>query len=134
MDTTSDQELKKSHARWESQHGHWLKDLEIWMTKHEDAREIIDSLERSLKTFAEQVEVHKAHIKDHHHLVQMNEEALAWRQQHPGKKGQGAARKVQKFQQRFHDLEEEVHELLRLTHSNVVDDIEKLADIFEQKV
>ena len=127
METSQDIKLSKDHARWESEHGHWLKDLEIWYQRHRDAQDLIDSMEKSLKEFSDQVEAHKSNVKHHRDVVKMHEAAISWHKLHPPKSGEGDDGAMHKFQEEVHLSEGQVHRRLLELHEKVANDIMKLA-------
>ena len=122
--------LKKDHARWESEHGHWLKDLEVWDARQQHAIEIFESLEKSLKSFSGQIEVHSSLIKNHKYIIKMHEDAISWQKEHPPKKVVEGEVDMHSFQQEIHSHEKERHEHLRKTHQEIVARIGELAESF----
>ena len=130
MEQTNQFNLAKDHARWESEHGHWLKDLAIWKDQHSDAREILDSIEESLQEFADHAENHLAQIKEHQNVVKLHEDAISWRKEHPRKKLGESAEGAHLAQQEIHDRELQIHEMLRRIHHKVADNVANLADTF----
>jgi len=122
--------ISKEHARWKSEHGHWIKDLEIWHARNLEAQDILDDMERSLKDFSNQVERHIVHIEKHGHLIRMHEDALAWRREHPPKKVDKNDSVSHQFQQKIHRKEYEIHESLRQIQNRLIDDVCKLGDTF----
>ena len=130
MKITEEVNLNKDHARWESEHGHWLKDIEIWYQRHRDAQDLIDAMAASLKLFSAEVEAHKSSIKHHRDVVKIHEAALAWHKDHPAKHGEAKDQAMHKFQEEVHLNEGQVHRRLLELHQEVANDIMKLAHKF----
>jgi hypothetical protein len=127
MEISRVQKTDKDHARWESEHGHWLKDIEIWYRRHRDAQDLIDSMKRSMQQFSEQVDAHRSHIKHHHEVVKMHESALAWNKLHPPKMKDVESESIHRFQNEVHQSEAKVHRQLMELHQKVANDVMKLA-------
>ena len=132
MHTSEAINLEKEHARWQAEHGHWLKDLTIWHRRHKDAQVILDELERSLKSFSEQVEAQRSHIEQHQEVLRMHEDAMLWRQQHGGtKKNIGfspAIDPVHRVQEDIHEQERSIHQQLAKMHETIRMDATRLAE------
>jgi hypothetical protein len=127
MEISRVQKTDKDHARWESEHGHWLKDIEIWYRRHRDAQDLIDSMKRSMQQFSEQVEAHRSHINHHHEVVKMHESALAWNKLHPPNIKDVESESIHRFQNEVHQSEAKVHRQLMELHQKVANDVMKLA-------
>lgn len=127
MEISKVQKTNKDHARWESEHGHWLKDIEIWYKRHRDAQDLIDSMKKSMQEFSDQVEAHRSQIKHHHDVVKIHEAALAWNELHPPRVGFMDSNSVHRFQEEVHHTEAQVHRKLMELHQKVANDVMKLA-------
>lgn len=119
--------VTKDHARWESEHGHWLKDIEIWYRRHRDAQDLVESMQKSMQEFSNQVEAHRSHIKHHSEVVKMHEAALAWNKLHPPKQSETNDSSMHRFQEEVHQNEAQIHRKLLETHQKVANDVMKLA-------
>lgn len=119
--------LNKDHARWESEHGHWLKDIEIWYRRHRDAQDLMDSMKISMRDFSDQIEAHRAHIKHHHDVVKMHEAAIAWNKLHPPRIKDTNNETMHRFQEELHQTEASIHRKLMEIHQKVANDIMKMA-------
>jgi len=127
MEISKIQKTDKDHARWESEHGHWLKDIEIWYRRHRDAQDLIDSMRKSMQEFSDQVEAHRSHIHHHHDVVKMHEAALAWNNLHPVKAKGSGNESMHRFQEEVHQSEAKVHRHLMELHQKVANDVMKMA-------
>ncbi len=127
METSQEKKLARDHARWESEHGHWLKDIEIWYRRHRDAQDLMDSMRKSMQEFSDQVEAHRSHIKHHHDVVRMHEAAMAWNSQHPPKVKETGNDSMHRFQEEVHQTEAKVHRHLMEIHQKVANDVMKMA-------
>ncbi len=125
VEPSIEQKMVKDHARWESEHGHWLKDIEVWYRRHRDAQDIIDTMKKSMKEFSDQVEAHRSSINHHREVVRMHEAAVAWIKQHPSKQVEGDS--MHKFQEEVHTTESLVHRKLLELHQKVANDVMKMA-------
>ena len=127
MEPSIEQKISKDHARWDSEHGHWLKDIEVWHRRHRDAQDIIDTMQKSMKEFSDQVEAHRSSINHHREVVRLHEAAMAWNKQHPSKRDEGEGDSMHKFQEEVHSTEGMIHRRLLELHQKVANDVMKMA-------
>jgi hypothetical protein len=131
MATIEAKGLEKDHSRWQSEHGHWLKDLTIWHQRHKAAQDIVDALECSLKEFSDQVEAQRSHIEQHNEVVKMHDNAMSWRREHPEKKKgatAGSSDPIHEFQTEIHQHEKDIHQQLAKMHEKIRTDAARLVD------
>lgn len=127
MEISKVQKTSKDHARWESEHGHWLKDIEIWYRRHRDAQDLIDSMRKSMQEFSDHVEAHRSQVKHHHDVVKIHEAAMAWNKLHPPKLRESGNDSMHRFQEEVHQTEAKVHRQLMELHQKVANDVMKMA-------
>jgi hypothetical protein len=125
VEPSIEQKLLKDHARWDSEHGHWLKDIEVWHRRHRDAQDIIDTMQKSMKEFSDQVEAHRSSINHHREVVRLHEAAMAWNEQHSSKHHEGDS--IHKYQEEVHSTEGMIHRKLLELHQKVANDVMKMA-------
>lgn len=126
----SNEHMSADHARWSSQHGHWLKDAKVWRSQHLDLldafREIeklIRKVERELLDNEHEVKIHEDEIRIHRTLGVLG--GLS------GKKGV-AAELAEVHNESFmrHKAEEQHHEAAKFLHEKIMTKIASLSDVF----
>lgn len=130
MQTISDTQIKRDHARSESEHGHWLKDLEIWENQTIRAEQIMTSMHTLIDEFNAQAETHKKFIDEHRQILRMHEDALSWEKDHPKKDDQTAAINLHNKQEEIHEEQRRVHATLQDLRNQIVGEVAGLAAVF----
>lgn len=127
--TTMPQDTQATeHARWESEHGHWLKDLRVWETKHQEIRDSVDGIIQALNKYDETVEQHSKAIQQHHEILKMHEDAMAWRREHHKRPTDDEAVSMHEIESEAHKSEKDAHATLKVLHDTVLQHAMTLVD------
>lgn len=123
----------REHARWESEHGHWLKDLRIWENKHQVIRHSVDRIIAALNSYDETVEKHAQSIRHHEDVLKMHEDAIAWRREHQ-KVAHEEQPNIREFENVMHAGEKDAHGKLRALHEDVLQEIDELSTKLQRNI
>lgn len=134
MSFPSKSEMHQAHARWQSQHGAWMGDVDRWRTESATAIEDLKRLEELYRAHDAALRAHAEEIRRHGDRLEAHEVALAeWEQ------GGLADRREAVVGQHFAQCQDHAqhmihHEKLGLQHRTVSRQLHDLMQILDTQI
>jgi len=120
----------QEHTQWNSDHGLWLAEVEIWKKEHKEALDKLAKIEKTITQHSAMLDEHAQVIKAHEARDHEHEEALAKAEHDPTsrvfevKEDEEAAVHSQEKQE--HTQHAELHDTMRKHHFAIMSLVNKL--------
>lgn len=116
--------LRRDHARWSAEHGHWAKDLRVWRDEHAKALAACARIETLVRRFDHLAPPFQRDLALHDEEVRLHAKELA--NAAPGSKHPGE--ELHKCGDAEHARELEAHDELRRLHDQILEEIGNLTE------